>query len=103
MTSVDRRLAEIEAAARRVIPPPAEPLLQGLEWLAWISCGEVDELELVYRSWDLSGIEPDEDAARRVLAIEASALARQLSGWPTYDQDASRYTELDLGAEVARR
>jgi hypothetical protein len=101
-TRLTRLEDRLEAVDARLPKPPLEET-PGLEWLQWLSIGELDCLEAVYSSMDpslpadLDLLPPD--LALLVSGIVHSAQGRMMLGWPTYDdaRDAQddRYGRLD--------
>jgi hypothetical protein len=91
----EARLAAIDAR----LPKPAFEETPGLEWLGWLSLGELDILEAVYSSMDpslpadLDLLPPD--LAPLVSGIVHSAQGRMMLGWPTYDDARERYGQID--------
>jgi hypothetical protein len=90
--TAEKRLAEIEAKAKQLYPPPETP--PGLAWIAWTSDDELDQLERLASAATIDG-QLGEDAERRWLSIHAAALSRQLGGLPEYLADPDRYVRVD--------
>ena len=79
MTSVDRRLADIEARLALIAPPPSA------EWAAflrWATDAEVDELERIFRGAADAGRDLTDPEWRRVGEIDAAVDQRQRDGEP---------------------
>jgi hypothetical protein len=93
--SNEDRLAAIDA---RLPKPPLEET-PGLEWLRWLSIGELDVLEAVYSSMDPSlpadlDLLPS-DLALLVSGIVHSAQGRMQMGWPEHADARERYDQID--------
>jgi hypothetical protein len=69
--SVGRRLAKLERSIERLQPRPRDA------WLSWVSLEDLEWLEYI-----LSGGEPAEADAPRIIAIEADATRRIMLGEP---------------------
>jgi hypothetical protein len=69
--SVGRRLAKLERRLERLQPRPPDA------WLGWVSEQDLELLEYI-----LSGGEPAEADALRIIAIEADATKRMLGEPP---------------------
>jgi hypothetical protein len=68
-TTTERRLAELEAAARRLLPKSDPPFEKG-GWLAFLTCSELDRLETLMRQQAEAGLavaDVPEDLYRRAL------------------------------------
>jgi hypothetical protein len=98
MTRVDleRRLACL--ATRLLRPPTKVARPPELAWLEWVSNCELDAIEKVARA-EAAGLPLSEREQLLLVEVEAAAIRRQLSGWPSYYADRSRYGEVDLTHE----
>jgi hypothetical protein len=94
MTTIQRRLAVIEAKAKQLYPPPPEPTPPGSEWFPWATCSELMEYGRLAERAGVDG-SLSEDDERRALAIEAAARSRMLAGWPDAHTDRKRYERID--------
>jgi hypothetical protein len=78
----DRRLVQLEAAARRLLPPAPEPF-DPVGWIGWLTNAELDDLALyVEQQGDVPEIDVPADLYRRalgraVMGVEMDALREQ--------------------------
>jgi hypothetical protein len=83
-TAVMRRLAEVEAAVDKLVPPKLKPELQ---WLRWATCDELAMLDReIYWPAEKEHRDLTEAEEARVMAIAYAAEARRLAGELPEDQ-----------------
>jgi hypothetical protein len=82
-TTVERRIAGIEAALDELAPKPTayDKFIAANPWIDWMSCAELSELEEIYRRAEDAGEATPADV-ERALAIVHTSKARMLAGEP---------------------
>jgi hypothetical protein len=91
----EKRLAAIvgklpKPRAKATLPP-------GLEWFLWFSTEELMLVEQILRAEDYGWQAPSERELGLLFWTELEATAKRwrAEGWPSYDDDPARYSDVD--------